>query len=301
MTALYFRTPVIPPPGFAGASLKLENLQPTGSYKVRGFAAAASALPDDVRARGLLTVSAGNAAAACAWVAHQLGAPCRVVMVDSAPAPKVDAVRRWGASPVFMPRAEMFEWMARRGWEEEPEAGGMIHPHTNPVLASAAGHGTLVAELVEQVPNLRRLVVPVGGGGLVIGVADAVRKLGLAGRLEVVGVMAGGYPLWPAAIAAGGDPKLTPATMADGTAAPFNPEVFPRVTAAVDRWLVVPEHAVAAAMAALARDAKVVAEGAGALAFAALGMLPAGEAGGAAALVTGGNVAPGVLAELLGG
>src|ERR671935_1107990 len=91
------RSPMVP---VEGASLKLECLQPTGSFKVRGFFAAALATPEEKLARGLITVSAGNAAQACAYVAHTLGVPCRVVMYDTAPPPKLEGVRRWGATPV---------------------------------------------------------------------------------------------------------------------------------------------------------------------------------------------------------
>lgn len=281
------RTPVLPLA--EGRWLKLECLQPSGSFKVRGYFAAALALGEDRRSEGLLTVSAGNAAAGCAYVARKLGVPCRVVMVDSAPAPKVEAVERYGAEPVFLPRERLFEWMASRGWESEPET--FIHPHTDEEFA--AGHGGIGLELLEQVARLRRVLVPVGGGGLVTGVAAALRPAGV----EVIGVMSDGYPLWPSALEKGGDPRLTPATIADGTAAPFNPVMFERLRECVDRWLVVPEPRLRRAIAELAAAGKVVAEGAGALAYAALEQLP--EEGPVAALVSGGNVDRGLLAEIL--
>src|SRR5215470_4325922 len=101
------RTPLLP---VEGALLKAECLQPTGSFKVRGFFGAALALPAEQLKRGLITVSAGNAAQACAYVAHYLGVPCRVVMFDTAPAIKVDGVKRWGAVPIPMPRDQLFGW-----------------------------------------------------------------------------------------------------------------------------------------------------------------------------------------------
>lgn len=281
------QTPVLPLPG--GRWLKLDCLQPSGSFKVRGYFAAALALTAEQRRAGLLTVSAGNAAAGCAYVAWKLGVSCRVVMVESAPAPKVEAVRRFGGEPVFMPRERLFEWMAGRGWESEPEA--FIHPHTDEELA--AGHGGLGLELLEQVPRLRRVLVPVGGGGLITGVAAAVRPAGV----EVVGVMADGYPLWPRALEAGGDPHLVPQTIADGTAAPFNRIMYERLRESVDRWLVVPEPRLRSAIAELAAAGKVVAEGAGALAYAALEQVP--EDGPSVALVTGGNIDPSLLSEIL--
>src|SRR3982074_607145 len=111
------RTPVIP---VDGALLKLECLQPTGSFKVRGFFAAALGLEPDTLRRGLITVSAGNAAQACAYVAKTLGVPCRVFMFDTAPPPKLEGVKRWGATPVLMPRDAILEWMAKEGWPSEP-------------------------------------------------------------------------------------------------------------------------------------------------------------------------------------
>jgi threonine dehydratase len=282
-------TPVLELAG--GRWLKLECLQPAGSFKVRGYFAAALALTEERRRAGLLTVSAGNAAAGCAYVAAQLGVRCRVVMVETAPAPKVEAVRRWGAETTFLPRSELFAWMAERGWESEPEA--FIHPHTDQELA--AGHGGIGLEILEQVPGVARVLVPVGGGGLVTGVAAALK--GARPEIEVLGVMSDGYALWPTAIAAGGDPHLSPQTIADGTAAPFNAIMFDRLRECVDRWLVVPEPRLRTAIPELAAAGKVVAEGAGALAFAALEQLPDDRP--TVALVTGGNIDSQLLAELL--
>src|SRR3981081_4604594 len=117
------RTPVMPGDG---ALVKLECRQPTGSFKVRGFFAAALALPPETRQRGLITVSAGNAAQACAYVAHKLGVSCRVVVFDHAPPSCVDGVKRWVATPSPKPREELLRWMADEGWTQEPEA--FIHP-----------------------------------------------------------------------------------------------------------------------------------------------------------------------------
>ncbi len=105
------RTPLIEAPG--GGFLKLELMQPTGSFKVRGFFNAANAIDPERIARGLLSVSAGNAALACAYVAHAFHVPCRVVMYENAPAPKIDGVRALGAEPVLLPRDGVVEWLAR--------------------------------------------------------------------------------------------------------------------------------------------------------------------------------------------
>ena len=288
-TPYFRRTPLI---GLDDdALLKLECLQFTASYKVRGFFAAALTLPAEQLAKGLITVSAGNAALACAYVAHRLGVPCRTVMVDTAPPPKVEGVRRLGAEPVFLPRPQLMEWMATAAWEREPET--FIHPFADEELI--AGHGSLGLELLEDVPEIGRVVVPVGGGGLIVGTACALKAL--RPEIEVVGVQSSGYAHWPQVMAAGGPVPVAPDTIADGTTAPFDPRMFERLREVVDRWLVVPEERLRGAVVELANSVKVVAEGAGALAYAALEQLPAGPP--TVAVISGGNIAPRLLAELL--
>src|SRR5213592_107044 len=117
------RSPLVP---VESASLKLECLQPTGSFKVRGFFAAALAIPKERLAKGLITVSAGNAAQACAYAANRLGVSCPVGMFDTAPATKGEGVKRWGAKPIPMPRDQLFEWIETQGWKHDPEV--FIHP-----------------------------------------------------------------------------------------------------------------------------------------------------------------------------
>jgi threonine dehydratase len=282
------RTPLVP---VDGALLKLECLQPTGSFKVRGFFAAALALPEDKRNQGLITVSAGNAAQACAYAAHSLGVPCRVVMYDTAPATKVEGVKRWGGKPVLMPRPALLDWLSNQGWESEPEV--FIHPFADTEVM--AGHGGLGLELLDDVPDLARVLVPVGGGGLIGGTASAIK--GLRPDVEVIGVQSDGYPLWTRALEAGGPVSITPDTIADGTTAPFDARMLPLMKELVDRWLTVSEPRLRAAIAELAVAGKVVAEGAGALAYAALEQLPPGPR--TVAVVSGGNIDPKLLASLL--
>jgi threonine dehydratase len=283
-----YRTPMVP---VEGAVLKLECLQPTGSFKVRGFFAAALALPAERLSKGLITVSAGNAAQACAYAAHQLGVSCRVVTYDTAPATKVEGVKRWGGTPIPMPRADLLEWMSAQAWRSEPEA--FIHPFADPDVM--AGHGGLGLELLEDMPDLARVIVPVGGGGLISGVASAVKGAGRG--VEVIGVQSDGYPLWTRCLEAGGPVSITPDTIADGTTAPFDPRMFELLKECVDRWLTVPEPRLKAAVPELASAAKIVAEGAGALAYAALEQLPPGPP--TVAVVSGGNIDAKLMASLL--
>jgi len=282
------RTPVVL---VEGALLKLECLQPTGSFKVRGFFAAVLALPEEKRRKGLITVSAGNAAQACAYAAHALGVPCRVVMYETAPATKIDGVKRWGGTPMLMPRPELLDWLANDGWKSEPEA--FIHPFADPEVM--AGHGGMGLELLEDVPDLARVLVPVGGGGLIGGVGSALK--GVRPDVEVIGVQSDGYPLWIRALEAGGPVSITPDTIADGTTAPFDARMLPLMKEVVDRWLTVPEPRLRTAIPELAVAAKVVAEGGGALAYAALEQLEPGPT--TVAVVSGGNIDPKLLASLL--
>lgn len=282
------RTPLVP---VEGALLKLECLQPTGSFKVRGFFAAALAVEPEKLRRGLITVSAGNAAQACAYVARMLGVPCRVFMFDTAPPPKVEGVKRWGGTIVPVARESLFQWMAAEGWNDEPET--FIHPFAEPEVM--AGHGGLALELLEDVPDLVRVLVPVGGGGLVGGIASAIKAI--RPEIEVIGVQSDGYPLWSRALEAGGPVAVKPDTIADGTTAPFDPRMFELLKACVDRWLMVPEPRLRSAIPELATAAKVVAEGAGALAYAALEQLEPGPS--TVAVVSGGNIDPKLLADLL--
>jgi len=283
-----YRTPMVP---VDGAMLKLECLQPTGSFKVRGFFAAALALPEESRSRGLITVSAGNAAQACAYAAKMLGVPCRVVMYDTAPATKIEGVKRWGGVPMLLPRPKLLDWLANEGWKSEPET--FIHPFADTEVM--AGHGGLGLELVEDVPDLARVVIPVGGGGLIGGTASAIK--GLRPDVEVVGVQSDGYPLWTRVFEAGGAVSITPNTIADGTTAPFDARMLDLMKEVVDIWIIVPETRLRVAIPKLAIAGKVVAEGAGALAYAALEQLLPGPK--TAVVVSGGNIDPKLLATLL--
>ena len=273
--------------------LKLECLQPTGSFKVRGFFARALQLSDEELSRGLITVSAGNAAQACAYVANRIGVPCRVVMYETAPAAKLDGVRRWGAEPRLMAREDVLAWMGRHGWEEDPEV--FIHPFADSEVM--AGHGGIGLELLEDLPALRRVVVPVGGGGLIGGIASALK--GLDPSVEVIGVQSDGYPSWTASLSAGKPATLIPATIADGTTAPIDPAQLALLAEVVDRWIIVPESRLRPAIAELAARAHVVAEGAGALAYAALDQLEPDVP--TVAIVSGGNIDRTLLSQVLAG
>ena len=273
--------------------LKLETFQPTGSFKVRGFLNAVRSLGEEDLRDGIVTVSAGNAALAAAYVARLAGIACTVVMYDTAPAAKRDGVQALGAKVLAWPREQVLAWMAERGWQDMP--GRFVHSFADPAVM--AGHATLAVELLDQVPGLRRVVVPVGGGGLASGIGPVLHAAGQG--VEVVGAQSSGYPLWLRTFAEGAPPALVPDTIADGTTAPYDPDMHDRLRVAVDRWLEVPEAGLRAGVAELAMKHKVVAEGAGALAYCATAQLTGSQP--TVAIVSGGNIDPARLAELLCG
>src|SRR5207253_3831784 len=190
------------------------------------------------------------------------------VMFDTASEAKLAGVRQLGGEPVLMPRDRVLDWMLTRGWESEPEA--FIHPFADEIVQ--AGHGGIGLEIAQQVPQVQRVVVPVGGGGLVAGVAKAIKAL--KPEVQVVGVQSDGYPLWIRIFEEGTAPAITPQTIADGTSAPYEPSMHQLLRECVDTWLAVPEGNLRQAIPRLAMTGKVVAEGAGALAYAALELLP---------------------------
>jgi threonine dehydratase len=181
--------------------------------------------------------------------------------------------------------------MADEGWRSEPET--FLHPFADPDVM--AGHGGIALELLEDVPDLARVLVPVGGGGLIGGIGSALKAL--RAGVEVIGVQSDGYALWTKSFEAGGPVAIRPETIADGTTAPFDPRMFELLKECVDRWLTVPEPRLRTAIPELAVAAKVVAEGAGALAFAALEQLEPGPP--TVVVVSGGNIDPKLLAGLL--
>jgi threonine dehydratase len=295
------RTPVLSARALgepAGVSLwlKAESLQKTGSFKPRGALNLVLALPPEKRARGLVTVSAGNHAQAVAWVARLVGVPCTVVMPSDAPRSKMDAVRGYGARIIAHPdRATLFDRLR----EEQAESGAaFVHPFDDP--AGLAGAGTVGLEFLEQAPDLDAVLVPIGGGGLMAGVACAIKAVKPACR--VIGVeLAEGPGMTPALAAGKPVPVTRPQTLADGLTPPFVGAIpLEAARRHLDDIVLVQEDDIALAMRALFERARLVVEGSGAAATAALiarrVLLPAGTRVGA--IVSGGNVDPERFASL---
>ncbi len=274
--------------GGARLFLKCESFQKTGSFKPRGALNKILSLSREERARGLVTVSAGNHAQAVAWAARTAGASATVVMPNDAPRSKIEAVRGYGAEIVFhADRPTLFDKL-----NEVRQARGLtfVHPFDDPVVL--AGAGTAGLEIVEDLPEVAAVVIPVGGGGLLGGVTSAVRQLRPSARIVAV-ELAAGPGLAPALAAGKPVPAPRPATIADGLTPPFVGALPLEIAKeAVDEVVGVSEEEILGSMELLATRAKLYAEGGGAAATAALlfgkWRAPAGMA--VVALVSGGNV-----------
>ncbi|HEX4417266.1 MAG TPA: threonine/serine dehydratase [Kofleriaceae bacterium] len=285
--------------GHAALWLKCECFQKTGSFKPRGALNKILSLPAGDRARGLVTVSAGNHAQAVAWAARHVGAPCVVVMPTSAPRSKLAAVRGYGAEVVLHDdRATLFDKLR----EVEAERGlAFIHPFDDPAVL--AGAGTVGLEILDDVPDAAAVIVPVGGGGLLGGVASAVKQRAPGTRVIAVELEAG-PGLGPALAAGRPVPAPRPDTLADGMTPPFV-GALPLAIAreAVDAIVTVTEAEIIEAMGLLMTRAKLYVEASGAAATAALIAgklaLPAGAR--VVAIVSGGNIDPDRALGALGG
>jgi threonine dehydratase len=250
--------------------LKAENLQRTGSFKVRGAVNKLSTLTAEERAAGVVAASAGNHGQAVAWAARELGAPATIYVPQDAPMAKVDACRNYGAKTVMT--GAFFEDALTAAQQHVEETGGtFIHPYEDQLII--AGQGTIGLELAEQVPAVGTVLIPIGGGGLATGIATALRALKPETRL--VGVQAGidGY------------------TIADGIAVKIPSDfTMPLLEDLLDDIVHVSDEEISEAIVLLLERAKLVVEGAGAVGVAALLAGKAGGSGTAVPLLSGGNI-----------
>jgi threonine dehydratase len=276
----------------ARVHLKAELFQRTGSFKPRGMLAKLASLTPAEKARGVVTWSAGNAAQALAWSAAAEGVSCRVFMWKTANPHKVAATRGYGAE------VDLEAENAAAAYErllEHVEATGVVFvdPFDDPVLQ--AGHGTLGLEIDEDVPEADVVVVPVGGGGLIAGVASAL-------DCRVVGVEPEGAASLSAALAAGKPVPIEPRTIADGLGAPFTGEHSLAVARErVDEVVLVSEEEIEDGFRFLYGRAKLACEPAGAASTAALlaGRIPLEPGETVVAVVSGGNAAPETASAIL--
>ena len=274
--------------------LKLENLQPIGSFKLRGAGnALALASPEELE-RGVWTASAGNMAQGVAWWARRLDARCTCVVPDTAPETKLAAIRRLGSEIVAVPFDVWWEVFRARAYDGLE--GRFVHAFSDPDVM--AGNGTVGLELLEDLPDVDAVVVPYGGGGLACGIASALRALAPECKVFAAEV-ATGAPLAPSLAA--GEPTSVDFehSFVDGIGSPeVFPEMFELTRELVDGSFVVGVDEVADAVRLLAERARIVAEGAGATSLAAT--LAEGAGGGkVVCVVSGGNIDATKLAEIL--
>jgi threonine dehydratase len=280
------------------AYLKCENLQRTGSFKVRGAYFRIARLSDAERARGVVAASAGNHAQGVAFAAGLLGCSATVVMPEGAPLPKVQATRGYGAQVVL--HGSTVEDALTEALAYADRTGAVfIHPYDHPDIV--AGQGTLGMEIFEQCPQVRTVVVPVGGGGLAAGLAVALKDLDPA--IQIVGVQAEAVSPYPGSMAAGRPVTVPPrATMADGIAVCQPGDVpFGILSRLCERMVTVSEESISRGLLLCLERAKQVVEPAGAAGVAAL-LEHAGDVQFTPPVVvvlSGGNIDPLLLAKLL--
>ena len=276
--------------------LKLENLQPIGSFKLRGAANAMRLQPKDAIARGVYTASAGNMAQGVAWNARLLGVPCSVVVPEHAPRTKLDAIERLGARVVKVPFDVWWSVVVERSY---PGMDGLfIHPVSDPAVI--AGHGTIGLEILEDLPDVDAILVPYGGGGLGSGIAAAARAL--KPGVKVFACEVATAAPFAASLAAGSPRSIEhQPSFVDGIGGKsLLAEMWPMVRELLAGSIVVELAQAAAAVRLLVERSRVVAEGAGAVPVAAALTGRAGT-GKVACVVSGGNIDAEKLAKILAG
>jgi threonine dehydratase len=277
-------------------SLKCENLQRTGSFKIRGAYVRMSRLAPEERENGVVAASAGNHAQGVALAAQMLGIKATVFMPEGAPIPKEKATRGYGADVVFHGRYLEHALAAAREFAAETGAV-LIHPFDH--LDIVAGQASCGLEILEQAPDLETVMIPTGGGGLLAGVALAVKQA--RPDVRVVGVQAEGAAAFPGSLAAGHPVSLEQMqTMADGIAVGLPGDVtYALVERYVDDVVTVSEESLSQALVALLERAKMVVEPAGAAAVAALLDDPTGYRTPTVAVLSGGNIDPLLLGKVI--
>ncbi len=282
--------------GFPDIRLKLENLQPINAYKLRGAANAVAMLSDTERKRGVWTISAGNAGQGVAYAARQAGVPCAVVVIETAPASKIERMKALGARLIPVPYDVAWKALEERTY---PGAEGtFVHPFDDHNFI--AGHGTMGLEILEDAPDTAAIIGGIGGGGLVVGVGSAVKAL--KPGIKVFG--AEPETAAPAALSfKTGSPQVFDAWEASFVDGAGGQSVFPRMwermKPVVDGYIVVSLDETKNAMRLMAEKARIISEGAGALPLAAALTGKAGK-GPIVAIVSGGNIDLKKFFELIG-
>ncbi len=291
------RTPLLRLNGHDSAGeihLKLENLQTIGAYKVRSMGNVLLNAGRDALRNGAYTASSGNAGLALAWMAQQLGVPARVYAAHGSPAAKLDAIRRCGAEVHLLDPDTWWDIMLRSGHPDDP---GLYADAVRDPLA-LAGNATIGAEILEQLPDVERILVPFGGGGVACGIAAAMRALKPDVRVLVTESDAAAPATAARAAGAPAEVPMQPSFISGAGAPRVLDEMWPLIDTLIDDSRVVPLGAVTGAIRHLCKHNRVVAEGAGAIPVAAA-MAEPDRPGKTVCVVTGGNIDADVLAAIL--
>ena len=283
-------------PDFPDIRLKLENLQPINAYKLRGAANAVAMLSESARKRGVWTISAGNAGQGVAYAARQAGVPCAVVVIETAPESKIERMRALGAKLVSV--SYDVAWKALDNRAFPGVEGTFVHPFDDHNFI--AGHGTMGLEILEDAPDTKAIIASIGGGGLITGVASAIKAVKPDTKIF------GAEPetAAPAALSFGKGSaqvfKNWKASFVDGAGGQsMFPRMWERMKPLVDDYIVVTLEETKKAMRMMAEKARIISEGAGALPLAAALTGKAGR-GPIVAVVSGGNIDLNKFSELIG-
>ncbi|HMK24716.1 MAG TPA: threonine/serine dehydratase [Chitinophagaceae bacterium] len=293
------RTPLLRfyPDNFSGEIyLKLENLQPIGSFKLRGACNAMNAVDKSLLQEGVYTASAGNMAQGVAWIARSMNIPCTVIVPDHAPQTKLDAITRLGAQYIKKPFADWWQVLVTR--KAEGMKGFFVHPVSD--LKVIAGNATVGMEILEDLPDVDAVIVPYGGGGLISGIASAI-KTQKPGTKIFASEVETAAPL-SASLAKGEPVKIeyTPSFVDGMGSAGLLPEMWELVSNLVDDSIVLSLQQIADAIKLLAERSRVIAEGAGGSSLAAALTGKAGT-GKIVCVISGGNIDAAKLSKILEG
>jgi len=275
--------------------LKLENLQPTNAYKIRGATNAVARLSDEERAKGVWTISAGNAGQGVAYAARQFGISSSVVAIETAPQTKLDRMRTLGAK--IVPVSYEQAWVAAEAHAFEGLDGTFVHPFDN--YDFIAGHATMGLEILEDLPNVRTVIAAIGGGGLITGVGSAIKAT--APHVKVLGAEPETAAPYALSLREGSPQRFTDweASFVDGAGGKSVTErMWERMRPVTDGTITVTLGQTREAMRLIAEKSRTIAEGAGALSLAAALTGGAGE-GPIVCVVSGGNIDLGKFAELV--
>lgn len=283
-------------PDYPDIRLKLENLQPINAYKLRGAANAVAMLPEANRRRGVWTISAGNAGQGVAYAARKAGVPCSVVVIETAPASKIERMKALGAKLIPVPFDVAWKALEERSFPGVE--GALVHPFDDHNFI--AGHGTMGLEVLEDAPDTVAVIASIGGGGLITGVGSALKAL--KPEIQVWG--AEPETAAPAALSfAMGSPQVFKewkSSFVDGAGGQsVFPRMWQRMKPVVDGYIVVSLEQTKSAMRLMAEKARIISEGAGALPLAAALTGKAGQ-GPVVAIVSGGNIDLKKFCELTG-